>query len=239
MHIAPECTPVEDAGEVPDHYTEKGKAAEDVSGHRQRQIEIALQSPNELSFEGIPCDDDLQTEIVEGLQNLDEKIYSGKDSIEEALTAQNLDASERDSFNNSRFPVRAMVKAYIIKIVSPNISGFDQLEWSLERSPEIAEDYGFDPEDIPDRTTFSTQWYERYLPGFREYVRFETARFAAEMTNHDFKLDEKAYEVIDSFLPDDQDTEPEIPEEHRIENESRDRVFNEFEELFNEVVEYG
>jgi hypothetical protein len=40
-----------------------------------------------------------------------------------------------------------------------------------------------------------------------------------------------------SYLPDDHG-EPDIPEERRIENESRDRVFNEFEELFNSVIDY-
>lgn len=237
MNIAPECKPVEDEGEIPDHYVEKGEITEGVSEYRQRQIKVALRSPEDITFDGMPSDEEIETEIVEGLQRLDEIIYGELDTIEEALIPKNIAASDLDSFIDSKFPVRAMVKAYIIKMVSPNISGFDQLEWFLDRNSEIAEGYGFDPEDIPDRTTISTQWYERYLPAFRQFVRFKAAYFAAEMTNHDYELDEKAYELIDNFLGVD-DNEPEIPEARRIENESRDRVFNEFTDLFNNVIDY-
>jgi hypothetical protein len=50
MNIAPTHKPVEDEGVIPNHYIEKGKSTEDVSEYRERQIKVALQSPEEAVF---------------------------------------------------------------------------------------------------------------------------------------------------------------------------------------------
>jgi hypothetical protein len=234
MNVAPGCKPIDDPGEVPDHYGEPD-FGEDIDEWRARQIENALEPVEE---KGSDNEDSLLTdEFVDKLGQLDDKIYDDKESVEEALTTENIDAFRGDSFTNSKFPIRAMAKGYILRMVSPDINSFDKLRRYLENNSNIAEAYGFDPNDIPDRTTFSTQWYDRYLPGYRKHIRFEAAQFAANMKRRGFELDDNADNLIDSFLPDD-DGEPDIPEACRIENESRDRVFNEFKKLFNDVIDY-
>jgi hypothetical protein len=110
MKIAPEYMPEHDPEEVPDHYTNRGEYSEDVSEYRRRQVELALSTPSDLTSD-LPddlLDDEKSEELVEGLNQIGEQVYGDKESVEEALSAMNLAASQLDSFMNSRFPVRAM-----------------------------------------------------------------------------------------------------------------------------------
>jgi len=192
-----------------------------VEKERERKINLALERPEDY--------EDADDETDELLQQLNQSFaekYRDCDSIADALSLQIIDAFHKDSLTNSTFPVRAMAKAYILKMLSAETTGFDQLEWFLERNAAVAEDFGFAPDNIPDRTTFSMQWWDRYRLGYRDHIRFTAAETAAKIRGYGFDIDDDVDGLINSFLPDDHPDGDEIPEERRIENESRDRVFN-------------
>jgi hypothetical protein len=212
-------------------YVDDDSACEMIAKNREQQISAGLRSPEDY--------DDEFAELNELLEEVSEQIYSKYDSIAELLRYKHVDAIGKDSLINSSFPDRAMGRAYVLKMISADITGFDRLEWLLKDNSELAEDYGFDPENIPDRTTFSTQWWERYRPAFRRHIQFEAARIATEIQGHGFNLVDDIDERIAEFLPEEEQHKLDIPEEHRIEEEARDRVFNEFDELFNEIIGYG
>ena len=67
-----------------------------------------------------------------------------------------VDWVHEDDLIQSSFPGHAMVKAYILKLVSPQIGGFDSLQWTLERNSEMSAAMGFGPGKIPHHTTFAT-----------------------------------------------------------------------------------
>jgi hypothetical protein len=133
-----------------------------------------------------------------------------------------------------------MVKAYILKLISPDISGFDSLQWALERTPGLAAAMGFEPGKIPHHTTFATQWWERYRPDFREHARYEAARAALKCQQYDLAISDEGEDLIEEFDRRDMgEDEGDIPEKYRLENEERDRVFNEFLGMFNDLLDYG
>lgn len=213
-------------------YTDSERECERIARERTRDIRSNLKSAEEH--------DDQFYEARKLIEDARKQQYSKYDSIAELLRAKLVEAVPEDSLINSQFPDHAMAKAYVLKMISADVTGFDKLEWLLESNDELAEDFGFNPDKIPDRTTFSTQWWERYRPAFRTHVRFEAARIATEIQGHGFNLAEDIDERINEFLPDeDRQENLEIPEQHRIEQESRDRVFNEFDQLFNEILGYG
>ena len=229
----PSPSDVQATHEGDDLYAPPEEIPYSVEKERQRKIELALERPEDYE----DADDDTDELLHELNKSFGER-YSDCDSIADALSLRIIDAFHKDSLTNSNFPIRAMAKAYILKMLSAEITGFDQLEWYLKRNETVAEDFGFDPDNIPDRTTFSTQWWDRYRPGYRDHIRFTAAETAAKIRGYGFDLDEDVDELINSFLPDDQAGKSDIPKERRIENESRDRVFNEFEQLFNDVIDY-
>lgn len=100
------------------------------------------------------------------------------DTVHDYVPHNPVDWVSEDDLIHSSFPGRAMIKAYILKMVSPDISGFDSLQWMLEEAGEMAAAIGFDPEKIPHHTTFATQWWERYRHDFREHARYEAAKTA-------------------------------------------------------------
>jgi len=150
-----------------------------------------------------------------------------------------VDWVHEDDLIQSSFPGHAMVRAYILKLVSPQIGGFDSLQWMLERNSEMAAAMGFDPRKIPHHTTFATQWWERYRPDFRNHARFEAAKAALKCQQYDLEISEKAEELIEEFDRRDTSEDHDIPDKYRLENEERDRVFNEFREMFNGLLDYG
>lgn len=240
MNIAPTCMPVEAEAEGRTSGTQKTSVVEaNATDWEKAQIQQHLHNHREQRARVIPYEVSEEDDLTEECKKLGIRTYADKETVEEAITASLISGFEKDSQTNSQFPIQAMTRAYIVRIVSPNINGFDQLEWYLERNAEIAELYDFDPDNIPDRTTFSTQWYERYDRSYRHYIRWEAAKFAAKMKYYDIEIDDSADQLLNAFLPDEETHGPDIPEEHRIENESRDRVFNEFQDLFAELLDYG
>jgi|AntRauMinimDraft_4_1070384.scaffolds.fasta_scaffold02155_3 hypothetical protein len=220
-------------GSEGDLYLDADAHGEFIDRNRESQVSAGLLTVDDCSSEKI-------AESVEIIQEATDDLYSKYDSVADALRHKFIDAVDRDNQINSSFDDQAMAKSYVLKMIWADISGFDQLGWFLEDNPEIAEDYGFDPERIPHRTTFSTQWWERYLPAFRKHIRFEAARIAASLKGHSFNLVDDIDERINEFLPDeDQQLGGDIPEEYRIEENIRDRVFNEYDGLFNEILGYG
>lgn len=159
------------------------------------------------------------------------------DRIDDYIANYSPDAVPHDDLKDSRFPTQAMVRAYILKLLSPQIGDYALLETRLNHNPQWASRMGFDPTDIPDRTTFSTSWWERYRPAMREHIRFEAARAARYAQDYDLDLSPTASELIAHFSKDTPDSD--IPEEYRIENDARDRVFNEFRDLFTDLLDYG
>ena len=202
--------------------------SEHVSNTRERAISV-----------GLSDSDDSSDRLSELIDEAREKVYDDRDSIAEVLQYETLDVVSEDSLIDSSFDDRAMVRAYILKRISADIGGFDSLQWHLERNPKIAAGFGFEDGKVPDRTTFSTQWWERYRHSFREHVRFEAARVAAKLKGHGFNLVEDIDDLIHEFLPSEPEDDTEIPEHLRIEQQTRDRVFKEYRELFNDVIDYG
>lgn len=158
-------------------------------------------------------------------------------SVEDFIPDYSLDAVPADSTTNSKFPYDAMARAYVLKLISPRIGDYGLLEWLLNRRPEWASRMGFDPDEIPDRTTFSNQWWTRWREAYRSHLRYEAARAATMAKTYDLEIADGAQELIDAYLPDEENRE--IPEEHRLELSARDRVFNEFGDLFDELIDYG
>lgn len=227
-HPPDDAVPVlEDSGGL---YT-TADISEHVSNTRQNQLSAALSGPDDYSGKS--------AELVEAIEQSRAESYAKRDSIADQLQYEAIDVVPQDSLINSSFNGMAMMRAYILKMISDDIGGFDSLQWYLERNPEIASGFGFEDGKVPNRTTFSTQWWERYRPAFREHVRFAAARIAANLKGHNFNLVEDIDEQIHEFLPTEPEKDTEIPDEHRIEQETRDRVFKEYRELFNEVIDYG
>ncbi|RLM67111.1 transposase [Halorubrum sp. Atlit-26R] len=205
--------------------------SEHVSNTRQNQLSAALSQPDDCSGKS--------AELIEAIEQARAESYANRDSIADQLQYEVVDVVPQDDLINSSFNGMAMMRAYILKMISDDISGFDSLQWYLEQNPEIASGFGFEDGKVPNRTTFSTQWWERYRPAFREHVRFAAARIAAKLKSHDFNLVEDIDEQIHEFLPTEPEEDTEIPDEHQIEQQTRDRVFKEYRELFNEVIDYG
>ena len=160
------------------------------------------------------------------------------DTVHDYVPYHPVDWVSEDDLIHSSFPGRAMVKAYILKLVSPEISGFDSLQWTLERDDELAAEMGFEPGKIPHYSTFATQWWERYRHDFREHARFEAAKAALKCRQYGLEISEKAEELIDEFDRRDTGEDHDLPDKYRLENEERDRVFNEFRDLFNDLLDY-
>lgn len=217
----------------PDHlYIDAELDGGYIERDRKRRMSGIVDTPDEHGNEEI-------AKVEELLEEVAAQMYSKYDSIAELLRYKHVDAVEKDSLISSSFPDRAMGKAYVLKMISADITGFDRLEWFLKDNPETAEAYGFDADRIPDRTTFSTQWWERYRPAFRRHIRFEAARIGADAKGHGFNLIEDIDELIAEFLSEEDKQKLDIPQEHLIEENARDRVFNEFDDLFNGILDYG
>lgn len=181
------------------------------------------------------------TDIGHSLQNTLEwarsTLANQYDSLQDYIPHYTPDAVPEDDQLDSSFPTMAMARAYIYKLIAPDFDDFDLLEFRLDTNPEWAERMGFDPDQTPDRTTFSTQWWERYNAAMRRHLEYEAARAAIYAQDYGFDVSEKAEELIAQF--DRSQDDEEIPENRRLENEERDRVFNEFRDLFNDVLDYN
>jgi len=178
--------------------------------------------------------------LDETLDQAAEILSERYDTCQDYIPHHTVDWVDEDDVINSSFPGRAMVKAYILKLVSPDVNGFDSLQWTLERNPDLAASMGFDPGKIPHHTTFATQWWERYHPDFREHARYEAARAALKCRQYGVEISDEGEDLIEEF--DRRDTgedQGDIPDKYRLENEERDRVFNEFRDLFNDLLDYG
>jgi len=178
-------------------------------------------------------------ELDEKLEEVTQLLGDRYDSVEDYIANHFVDWVDEDDLINSSFPGPAMVKAHILKRISPDIDGYDSLQWTLEGNADLAKSIGFDPGNIPHHTTFSTQWWERYRPAFREHVRFEAALAALKCQQYDLEISEEGEKLIAEFDRSDTDDDQDIPDKYRLENEERDRVFNEFRDLFNELLDYG
>jgi len=161
------------------------------------------------------------------------------DTCQDYVPHHPVDWVSEDDVINSSFPGRVMVKTYILKLVSPDISGFDSLQWRLDRNPDLAVAVGFDPGKIPHHTTFATQWWERYRPDFREHARYEAASAALKCRQYDLEISDEGEDLIEEFDHRDAGENQDIQDKYRLENEERDRVFNEFHDLFNDLLDYG
>jgi len=172
------------------------------------------------------------------LQAAREQFGAQLDSLDDFVAVYTPDAIPDDDQINSHFPTRAMVRGFILKLLSPEIGDYNLLEFRLSTNSGWAEKMGFDPEKTPDRTTFSKHWWERYRPSMRAHIRFEAARAAKEALKYGFDISDEGHELIDQFTRDDP-SDRDIPDERYIEESVRDRVFNEFDGLFNDVIDYG
>lgn len=138
----------------------------------------------------------------------------------------------------SQFPADAMACAYLLKLISPTIDSFGLLAHRLQTNPEWAERMGFTPGQTPSRTTLSTQWWERYSNQYRSILNFKAACVAVTAQRYGLDVSEDATERIHEYVATEDQPGHEIPEEHRIEESVRDRVFNEYQTLFDELFEY-
>lgn len=181
---------------------------------------------------------DEHDELAAAIAEAEDVLADRYDDLADFVATRFPDHVPEDDLTDSRFPGRAMVRAYVWKMLSPDISSFDLLTFRLENDRELAERMEFDPDDIPDRTTFSTQWWERYRPAFRRHVRYEAAYTALRAQQFGLEISERGEELIDEFS-DTGDDEGDIPEEYRLEKAERDRVFNEYEGLFTDLLDYG
>lgn len=219
-----------------------GLADERESAYTEFDISEDLERQRDVSRklrDSEPATEEL-ADLNDALDDLTDTLGERYESVEEFMASHFVDWVPDDDQINSSFPGRAMVKAYILRLVSPEISGYDSLERKLNRDTQLAADLGFEPERIPDHTTFSTQWWERYVQDFREHARYEAAKAAVDCRDYDLAISQEAEELIRRFDRRDNADEDDIdiPEEHRLENEVRDRVFNEFRDLFNGLLEY-
>lgn len=186
-----------------------------------------------------PSSDDTEfSDFDDTLQRAREQFSDRLDSLDDFVAVYTPDAVSPDDQIKSQFPTQAMVRAYILKLLSPEIGDYNLLEFRLDINSEWAERMGFDPDDTPDRTTFSTQWWERYRPSMRTHIKFEAARAAKEALKYGFDISEEAHDLLDQYTPGTPE-DADIPEERYIEESVRDRVFNEFRGLFNDVLSYG
>jgi len=177
-------------------------------------------------------------EFEKTLQKARDKFASQLDGLDDFVAVYTPDAVSEDDLIDSEFPTQAMVRGFILKLLSPEIGDYNLLEFRLDTNSEWAEKMGFNPEKVPDRTTFSKHWWERYRPSMRTHIRFEAARTAKEALKHGFEISEEGHELIDQFTRDDP-SDRDIPEDRYIEESVRDRVFNEFDGLFNDLLDYG
>jgi hypothetical protein len=202
----------------------------DISDELERQRDVSA----------LTGSTDGDSPLEEKLAEATEKVGAGYETVSDYLPHHNVDWVSEDDVIQSSFPGAAMVRAYILKFVSPRISGFDSLQWTLEADAELADGLGFDPTSIPNHTTFSTQWWERYRGDFRTHVRYEAARAAARCQSFDIPISDEGEDLIEEFdrsTTDDEDAD--IPDRFRLENESRDRVFKEFSDMFDELLGYN
>lgn len=205
----------------------------DISDHLERQRDVS-----QFIRDSEPANEKI-AQLDETFDEVTEILADRYDSVEDYVPHHVVDWVPEDDQINSSFPGDAMVKAYILRLVSPDISGYDSLERRLHGDRQLAVEMGFEPGKIPDHTTFSTQWWERYLADFRKHARYEAAKAALKCRQYGLVISDDAEELIEEF--DRRDTPNEstdIPEKYRLENEERDRVFNEFRGLFDEVIGY-
>jgi len=174
----------------------------------------------------------------ETLQAAREQFASQLSSLDDFVAVYTPDAVSADDQINSRFPTRAMVRGYILKLLSPDIGDYALLEFRLDTNPEWAERMGFDRGQTPDRTTFSKHWWKRYQEPMRTHIRFEAARAAKQALAYGFEISDEAHDLIDRYTPGEPE-DKDIPEERYIEESERDRVFNEYRDLFNDILSYG
>jgi len=226
--------PVSEGGDSDtDRYADPLYTEHDISDQLERHRDVSGDrdpDPDEVSDE--------LGELAEKINEVSSLLSERYDSLKDYLPHYFPDVVDEDELIDSSFDKRAMMRAYILKMISPNVGGFDSLEWTLEHDQEFAEALGFEPGEIPDHTTFSTQWWERYRPGFRDHARYEAARAAVRAQEYGIEVSEGAEELIEEFDRSEPDEREDIPDEHRLELEERDRVFNEFRDLINDVVEY-
>jgi len=178
------------------------------------------------------------SEFQETLNEVEDLLAERYETLAEYIATKTIDVVDEDDCIDSGYHPWAMARAYILKLLSPDISSFDMLNHRLERSPEIAEKMYFDADDIPSRTTFSTQWWERYRPDFREHLRYEAARAAVQAQKFDLEISERGEELIEEFDRSTDEQSENIPERRQIEHARRDQVFNEFSHLFHNVLDY-
>lgn len=206
----------------------------DISDHLKRTYDTSR--PDYDTNERARSDAEKKLDAV--IEEATEVLASKFDSLPEYVAHSLVDVIPEDKMINSSFPTMAMAQAYVLKLISPDITGYDKLQWTLEDNPEIADEMGFNPDRIPNHTTFSTQWWERYRPALRWHIKGRAANVAVQAKDYGFEVSETAERLIDEFdqLPDEDDTD--IPEHRRIEKEQRDQVFNEYGDLFNDILDY-
>jgi hypothetical protein len=206
----------------------------DISDYLARQRDVSRFDRSDSE----PANDKL-AQLDETLDQAIDILSESYDTVQDYVPHHPVDWVSKDDQINSSFPGRAMVKAYILRLVSPEISGYDSLEWRLHGDRQLAVTMGFEPGKIPDHTTFSTQWWERYLADFRTHARYEAAKAAMKCRQYGLEISEEAEELIEKFdRRDTPDEDTSIPDKYRLENAERDRVFNEFRNLFNNVLDY-
>lgn len=217
---------------------ESDSSVDDDSAYTSADISDHLERARDPSRNRVPEDDD--SELANLIREAQSQVAEQYDSVQEFVAHTPIDAIPEDDTINSSFPTMAMARAYVLKLISPEISGYDKLEWRLSRNPDLAEEMGFEPGKIPDHTTFSTQWWERYRPAFRRHLEAEAASAAVRAQELGLEVSDDAHELIERFeRSDDEDAEEgDIPERRRIENERRDQVFNEYGDLFHDVLDY-
>lgn len=208
-------------------------------GSPYTDFDISDELERDRDVSALTSSTDGDSSLADKIAEATEKLGSRYETVSDYIPHHNVDWVSEDDVIQSSFPGAAMVRAYILKLVSPEISGFDSLQWTLEGDADLADGLGFEPTSIPDHTTFSTQWWERYRPDFRTHVRYEAARAAARCRSFDIPIStegENLIEEFDSSVADGEDSD--IPERFRLENESRDRVFKEFSDMFDELLGY-
>lgn len=168
----------EEAGSI---YTEA-----DISDHLERQRDVS-----QFIRDSEPANEKI-AQLDETIDKVTEILADRYDSFEDYVPYHPVDWVPEDDQIRSSFPGDAMVKAYILRKVSPEVSGYDSLERRLHGDRQLAVEMGFEPGKIPDHTTFSTQWWERYVHDFRQHVRYEAAKAALKCQQYGLEISDDA-----------------------------------------------
>lgn len=169
-----------DPDSLADTYSE-GVDSDRVERHRERQIE-AIQSDSE-------ADDGPLGALKELTEKAASEIHSDTQSFAEFLRPAIWDVAEGvdDTYTRGSYDFDTVVAAVVYFIAREDLDSWHDLEVFLKANPETASELGFH-ENIPDHTTFSRTWNDRFKPAFRDHLRHIAQRETLKARKHDIPV---------------------------------------------------